>query len=146
MLTWLWSKRSLKETLGNFSYLCLSWNEPFHSQDLIRNSPYFIPYNSLDVTWENLFIGSASNPLIDIFLSSHYLSAWYYIDFVRRNSVLVTYGSEGLSRNPLRWNFLCLSFFCSSIFRLFDFSCVLILFFFGMNRTLYLAYFVSSLA
>ena len=139
MLTWLWSKRSLKETLGNFSYLCLSWNKPFHSQDLIRNSPNCTPYNSLDVTWENLFIGSASNPLIDIFLYSHYLSAWYYIDFVRRNSVLVTYGSEGLSRNPLRWNFLCLSFFLFIYISFIWFFLCIDIIFFGMNRTVYLA-------
>ena len=37
--------------------------------------------------------GSTSNPLTDIFLYSHHLSAWYCIDIVRRNSVLVTYGS-----------------------------------------------------
>ena len=37
-------------------------------------------------------IGSINNPLIDIFLYSHHLSAWYCVDIVRRNSVLVTHG------------------------------------------------------
>ena len=37
--------------------------------------------------------GSTNNPLTDIFLYSHHLSTWYCIDIVRRNSVLVTYGS-----------------------------------------------------
>ena len=32
--------------------------------------------------------------MIDIFLYSHHLPAWYCIDIVRRNSVLVTCGSE----------------------------------------------------
>ena len=36
---------------------------------------------------------STDNPLIDIFLYSHHLSAWSCIDIKRRNSVLVTYGS-----------------------------------------------------
>ena len=36
---------------------------------------------------------SISNPIIDIFLYSHHLSAWYCIDVARRNSVLVTHGS-----------------------------------------------------
>ena len=38
-------------------------------------------------------IGS-TNPMIDILLYSHHLPAWYCIDIVRRNSVLVTCGSE----------------------------------------------------
>ena len=37
-------------------------------------------------------IGSTYNPLIDIFLYSHHLSAQYCIDAVRRNSQLVTHG------------------------------------------------------
>ena len=32
--------------------------------------------------------------MIDILLYSHHLPAWYCIDIVRRNSVLVTYGGE----------------------------------------------------
>ena len=38
-------------------------------------------------------IGS-TNPMIDILLYSHHLPAWYCIDIVRRNSVLITCGSE----------------------------------------------------
>ena len=38
-------------------------------------------------------IGSIYNPLHDMFLYSHPSSAWYRIDVVRRNSVLVTHGS-----------------------------------------------------
>ena len=38
-------------------------------------------------------IGSSYVPLIYIFLYSHHFSAWYCIDIVRRNSVLVTHGS-----------------------------------------------------
>ena len=39
-------------------------------------------------------IGWPNNPLICIFLYSHYLSACFCIDIVRRNSVLVTHGSK----------------------------------------------------
>ena len=46
--------------------------------------------------FRELSIGSITNPLIDIFLYSHHLSAWYCIDIVRRNSVLITHGVKGL--------------------------------------------------
>ena len=39
-------------------------------------------------------IGSTNYPQIGIFLYSHHLSSCYCIDIVRRNSVLVTHGSE----------------------------------------------------
>ena len=40
---------------------------PFHSQDLISNSPYCLPFSSYDVSLENL--GSVGlNPLINTFL------------------------------------------------------------------------------
>ena len=48
--------------------------QPFDSQDLISNSPYCLPNNSFDVSSEKLGIGSAINPLIDIFLYSYHLS------------------------------------------------------------------------
>ena len=35
---------------------------PFHSQDLISNSPHCLPYSSYDVTVENFGIGSIDNP------------------------------------------------------------------------------------
>ena len=38
-------------------------------------------------------MGSISNPIIDIFLYYHHLSAWYCIDIVGRNSILITHGS-----------------------------------------------------
>ena len=42
-------------------------------------------------------IGSTNNPLIDILLYSHHFYAWYCIDIVRRNSLLVTHGSSFVS-------------------------------------------------
>ena len=45
-----------------------------------------------------------NNPLIDIFLYSHQLSAWYCIDIVRRNSVLVTHGSEMCNAKCTFWH------------------------------------------
>ena len=38
-------------------------------------------------------IGSSCIPIIYIFLYSHHFSAWYCVDIVRRNSILVTHGS-----------------------------------------------------
>ena len=43
--------------------------------------------------------------MIDILLYSHHLPAWYCIDIVRRNSVLVTWGSERVNK-PLCFFFL----------------------------------------
>ena len=79
---WFWLSEREKEELGS---------EPFNSQDLISNSCYCLSYSSCGVG--EFGIGSTYNLLIDIFLHSHHLSAWYYIDIVRRNSVLVTHGS-----------------------------------------------------
>ena len=39
-------------------------------------------------------IDSDNNPLIDIFLNSHYLFTWDCIDIFKRSSVLVITGSE----------------------------------------------------
>ena len=60
-------------------------------QDLISNSPDYLPYNSYDFSSENLVLDQL---IIDILLYSHHLPAWYCIDIVRRNSVLVTCESE----------------------------------------------------
>ena len=38
-----------------------------------------------------------NNPLIDILLYSHHFYAWYCIDIVRRNSLLVTHVSSFVS-------------------------------------------------
>ena len=65
--------------------------DPFNPK-ISSHSPYCLPYNSWDVSAENLVF--ITNPLIDIFLNSHHLSGWYCIDIVRRGSVLVTCGSE----------------------------------------------------
>ena len=85
--------------------------QPFDSQDLISNSPYCLPNNSFDVSSEKLGIGSAINPLIDIFLHSHHLSAWYCTDIVRRNSFLVTYGVKVSSEPRVMWIFNPLTIF-----------------------------------
>ena len=39
------------------------------------------------------YLTGVGDALTDIFFYSHYLSAWYCIDEVRRNSLLVTQGS-----------------------------------------------------
>ena len=64
--------------------------ELYYSQYLVSNSPYCLSYNSYDASFWEFGIGSTNNLIIDIFLPSHHLSAWYCINIVRRNSVLVT--------------------------------------------------------
>ena len=69
----------------------ISWHNssfpssPFNTQDLSNNSPYCLPYSSCGVIvlrWWWWY-----------FLYSRHLSAWYCIDILQRNSVLVTHGS-----------------------------------------------------
>ena len=64
---------------------------PFHPQDLISNSPHWLCC-TIHLMLGEFCIGSTDNPSIDICLYSHHLSAWYCIDIVRRNSVLVNHG------------------------------------------------------
>ena len=45
---------------------CSVW--PFHSQDLINNSPYCLPYNSYDVSSENLVLSQLIVPKLIFFL------------------------------------------------------------------------------
>ena len=49
--------------------------------------------HTIHILFREFSIGSTNYPQIDIFLYSCHLSGWYCIDIVRRNSVLVTYGS-----------------------------------------------------
>ena len=55
------------------------------------NSPYLLPHSSCDVCLENLVLDELRIPLLIFF--SHYLSAKYCIDIVKRTSVLVTHKS-----------------------------------------------------
>ena len=61
---------------------------------MISNSPYYLPYNSYDVSSENLVLDQLIIPKFDISFYSQHISGWYCIDIVRRNSVLVTCGCE----------------------------------------------------
>ena len=65
---------------------------PFDTQGLINNALYHLPY--LWCWFGEFHIASTNDTQIDIFifLYSHYLSAWYSIDTVRRNSVLIIQG------------------------------------------------------
>ena len=57
---------------------------------LNSNSPYCLPYNSYDANLENLVFDQLITPLIDIFLSSHYLSVGFCKDeMVTRESLRV---------------------------------------------------------
>ena len=61
----------------------------------ISFSWYFSFVSAMQFLWFSLWefgIGSTDSFLIDIFLHSHHLSAWYGISIVRRNSLLVTQG------------------------------------------------------
>ena len=61
--------------------------------DQICNSPHCQPYNSYNVISENFVLDQLIISKLIFFLYSHYLSVWFCIDIVRRNSVLVTHGS-----------------------------------------------------
>ena len=50
-------------------------------------------------------LGSTNNPLVDIFIYSHHLSAWYCIYIVRRSSVLVTRGSYRVKQKNVFYPF-----------------------------------------
>ena len=67
--------------------------QPFHSQDQISNSPYCLQYNGYDGRPENLVLDHIIIHFLIFSLDSYHMSAWYRIDIVRRNSVLVTHGS-----------------------------------------------------
>ena len=77
------------------------------SQTVKRISSKILGVNGLmsviQVLWCKLGefgFGSTNNPLIDFFFFSwHYLSAWYHVDTVRRNSVLVSHGSLSVNRD-----------------------------------------------
>ena len=100
--------------LQHFHIFCdLLWYRPmtkwnllvFHDKKARCCGPFLTPKISLVILlivshivlvmflWR--IIGSTKNPLfvINIFLYSRYLSAWYCFDLVRRNSVLVTHRS-----------------------------------------------------
>ena len=67
----------------------------FHFQDLISNSPYCLLWYSYDESSENLALAQLKYP-DSFFFSSHYLSAWYCIDVIGRNSILITQGNWGV--------------------------------------------------
>ena len=68
--------------------------------------PYCLSNNSWVVSSENLVLDQLENPLIDIFVYSYHLSAWFCIDFVKRYSVLVTHGAQGLKQSLVLINLL----------------------------------------
>ena len=49
--------------------------------------------NLVMLVWRICYWINTNNPFIGVFLFSHYLSAWYCFDIIRRNSVLVSHGS-----------------------------------------------------
>lgn len=83
--------------LGDTSFYFKGDHDTFARQDLISDSPHSLLYNSQDVSLEKLVLDQL-NLLIDIFLYSRHLSAWNYIDILRRNSVLVTQVSQMVNR------------------------------------------------
>ena len=61
----------------------------FFSQDLIRNSPYWLPFNYYDVILGNFVLDPAiNNSLIDISRYCQHSTGLYCVDAVRRNSTL----------------------------------------------------------
>ena len=76
---------------------CKHLPQLFHSQDRITNSPHCLSYQFLESQFGEYGIGSTNISLINIFLSSHSLSAWYCVNIVTGNSILVTHGSWQVS-------------------------------------------------
>ena len=70
------------------------WRE---CQYLISYPSLCWPYNSCDFVWR-IWCWINNNLLIDFLIHSHHLSAWYCVDVVRRNPVLVTHGSQRVNR------------------------------------------------
>ena len=70
----------------------------------MSNPPYCLPYNLCDVSFENLKLDQPMIPPIYIFFNSHYLSALYHANSVRRNSVLVTSGTYPFNSQDLTSN------------------------------------------
>ena len=76
-----WQKNTCQVTL--VTHNC------FRFQDLISNSPYSLLYNSYDVSSENLVL----DQLILCLMISLFIFITCLADIVRRNSILITYGS-----------------------------------------------------
>ena len=87
-----WSKVSSTEGVSVHMH-CMQGTEnadfsPFHSQDLIFNSPLcLLYYNTYGDGSENLALDQLITTLLIFFIYSHYLSAWYWSDYVERNSL-----------------------------------------------------------
>ena len=65
-----------------------------HEQFLLLSAIRFVFFIS-----KKMVIESPYNPLINIFVYSYLLTAWYCIDIVSKNSVLVTHGSLRLKQS-----------------------------------------------
>ena len=83
---------------------CLAYNKEEHQvirlnvgkePDYCEEGPGFQWARPEEHCYLEEFVSESTNndPLIDISLYSHHLSAWYCIDIVRHNSFLVTHGS-----------------------------------------------------
>lgn len=83
---------------------CKHLPQLFHSQDRITNSPYCLSYQFLESQFGEYGIGSTNISLINIFLSSHSLSAWYCVNIVTGNSILVTLGSWKVNTKESTWS------------------------------------------
>ena len=66
----------------------------FNFQDLINNSPYYLLWNNYDFNLENLVVDQIVVPWFSFLLNCPRLSAWFCVDIVRRNSVLVAHMSD----------------------------------------------------
>ena len=83
----LLSLLNIKMIIGPVAWPC----NAISRQDLINNSPYCLPFNSHDVSSENLVLEQLKIPVL---IFSHRLPAWYCINIVRRSSVLITHGNK----------------------------------------------------
>ena len=111
---WLpfWSRNviGLAKSLPTSLFVHFLQCNPFHSQDLISYSPYYLPYSSCNVSWKISFVilltichtGLVMLVWRILYQTNQYSPNWYFSlfslprycsDIVQRNSLLVHYGS-----------------------------------------------------
>ena len=71
----------------------------FNSQDLTSNSPYYLLNSSCDVSLEDLVLDHLIIPQLIFF----FILITCLLDIVRRNAILVTYGSLRVKMGDFRY-------------------------------------------
>ena len=98
---WLLNKPFIYNTIQVYNYncrwqvVCSVQTGNLHSLRLPRSHRQFSLLSDIQFFWcqfGEFGIGLTNNLQLDILLYSHHLHAWYCIDSIRKNSVLITHG------------------------------------------------------